>query len=122
MLERTTPRALLHSDRREAASWLATHLESPMDGLDRDDEELFGFVTQVVMSSEREPASRESIEINSLELERGLIDRQIAAAATNGGQALVDLQKREPSSTSGSSATAASDPAPSDRSGADGKR
>ena len=92
-LERTKPEHFSTPLAAKAASWLAAHLESPMDGLGRDDEELLGFVTQVVMISEREPASRESIELNFLELERGLIDRQIAAAATNGGQALVDLQK-----------------------------
>ena len=41
-----------------------------------DDEELLAYVTQVVMQSEREPASREAIELNFLELERGLVEHQ----------------------------------------------
>jgi len=77
-----------------AHAWLLQHLEEPMRGLDQDDAELVNYVTQVVMLSEREPASREAIELNFLELERGLVERQIAAAQPNGGAALVELQKR----------------------------
>jgi DNA primase len=77
-----------------ARGWLVEHIDEPMRGLPGDDEELVAYVTQVVMLSEREPASREAIELNFMELERGLVDRQIAAAAPNGGKDLVDLQKK----------------------------
>jgi hypothetical protein len=59
-----------------AHGWLLEHLDDPMKGLGHEDEELLAYVTQVVMQSEREPASRESIEINFLELERGLVERR----------------------------------------------
>ena len=92
-VERLTPEHFSTPVAGRALAWLAEHLESPMDGLGRDDVELLAFITQVVMISEREPASHESIELNHLELERGLIDRRIAAVAGNGGQPLVELQK-----------------------------
>jgi hypothetical protein len=77
-----------------AHGWLREHLDDPMQGLGHDDEELLAYVTQVVMQSEREPASREAIELNFLELERGLVERQIAASQPNSGLGLVELQKK----------------------------
>jgi DNA primase len=77
-----------------AHAWLLEHLDDPMKGLGHEDEELLAYVTQVVMQSEREPAGREAIELNYLELERGLVERQIATAQPNGGKGLVELQKR----------------------------
>ena len=92
-LERLTPEHFSNEVGGRALTWLAQHLDDPLEGLARDDEELLAFVTQIVMVAEREPASAEAIEINRLELERGLIDRRIAATAAEGGQAPVELQK-----------------------------
>jgi DNA primase len=76
-----------------ARGWLRDHLDEPMSGLPRDDEDLVRYVTQVVMQSEREPASTEAMELSFLELERARIDDQIAAAETNGGAPPVELQR-----------------------------
>ncbi|HEX2127856.1 MAG TPA: DNA primase, partial [Solirubrobacterales bacterium] len=93
-LERLTAQHFSLEVAGRAHAWLLAHLDDPMQGLGHDDEELLGYVTQVVMQSEREPAGREAIELNYLELERGLLERQIAAAQPNGGKGLVELQKK----------------------------
>jgi DNA primase len=93
-LERTTAEHFSLPVAGKAHAWLLEHLDDPMKGLGHDDGELLAYVTQVVMQSEREPAGREAIELNHLELERGLVERQIAAAQPNGGQGLVELQKK----------------------------
>jgi DNA primase len=77
-----------------ARAWLRDHLEEPTQGLPRDDQELVAYVTQVKMYSEREPASPEAMELNFLELEKGRLDDQIAAAEANGGEPPVELQRR----------------------------
>ncbi len=92
-IERLTPEHFSNPVAARALTWLVEHLDEPMEGLGREDEELLAYMTQVVMVAEREPASRASIDLSLLELERGLIDRRIAAVAGNGGQALVELQK-----------------------------
>jgi DNA primase len=77
-----------------ARDWLVTHLDEPLQGLGRDDEELLGYVTQVVMRAEREPSSREAIEVNYLELERDHLDRRIAELESAKGAPPVELQKQ----------------------------
>jgi DNA primase len=78
-----------------ARAWLAKHLEEPTGELSRDDdEELWAYVTRVVMRSDREPASPESMEWNYLWLERALVEDRIAAVQRSGGDLPVDLQRR----------------------------
>jgi DNA primase len=78
-----------------ARAWIADRLEEPTKGLSReDDEELWAYVTRVVMRSDREPASPEAMEWNYLWLERALIDDRIAAVERSGGDLPVDLQRR----------------------------
>lgn len=77
-----------------ARDWLRGHLEEPQAGLARDDEELVNVVTDLVMRSQREPASPEAIRLNLLHVKRSALDRQIAAAEANGGDPPVELQKR----------------------------
>jgi len=74
--------------------WLAANLEHPGEGLPRDDAELADAVTQLVVRAQREPASPDAMELNFLLLEKSGVERQIAAAATNGGDPPVHLQKR----------------------------
>ena len=70
-LERLTPEHLSSPrGRAGAASGCSGHLDEPMTGLPRDDEELVSLITQLVMSAEREPASREAMELNFLQLEQ----------------------------------------------------
>jgi DNA primase len=77
-----------------ARDWLAEHLEDPMGGLPREDEELVSLVTQLVMAAEREPASRDAMELSYLQLEQLLVEGRIEAVSRQGGTALVDLQRR----------------------------
>ena len=77
-----------------ARAWICDHLDDPLAGLDRGDEELFAYVTDVKMRAEEEPASAEAMELSFLELEVAKLDDQIAAAATNGGTPPVELQRR----------------------------
>jgi hypothetical protein len=93
-IDRLTDAHLASPIARRAREWLAAHLEEPTAGLPRDDEELVSYVTELVMLAEREPASREAMELNFLELERALVDDRIAAARAGGEELPVDLQRR----------------------------
>jgi DNA primase len=93
-LERLTAEHLSSPAVSRARDWLAGHLEAPMEGLSRDDEELVSLVTDLVMRAEREPASRESMELNFLQLEQSMVEREIQSAAQAGGDPSVDLQRR----------------------------
>jgi DNA primase len=93
-LERLTAEHLSSPVAVRAAEWLAGHLEEPTRGLPRDDQELVSYVTRVVMEGEREPASREAMELNFLQLEQGLLERRIDVASRERGEAPVDLQRR----------------------------
>jgi DNA primase len=79
---------------RNARRWLADHLDNPLHGMPRDDPELLRVVTDLKMSAEREPASREAMELNFLLLEREMVEEQIAAAERAGGPPPVDLQRQ----------------------------
>jgi hypothetical protein len=93
-LERLTADHLSSPAMARVRDWLVVHLEHPREGLPRDDEELADAVTQLVVRAQREPASPQAMELNFLLLEKGAVERQIAAAETNGGDAPVELQKR----------------------------
>jgi DNA primase len=78
---------------RRARGWLVDHLAEPLEGLPRDDDELRSTVIELVMMAEREPASRAAMELNLLQLEQAMVEREIAASG--GGEAsLVELQRR----------------------------
>ena len=79
---------------RRARAWLANHLDDPLRGLPRDDAELIGVVTELVMGAEREPANREAMELNFLELDLRLVEDRIAAAERAGGPPPVELQRQ----------------------------
>jgi DNA primase len=93
-VERLTADHLSSPAMARVRDWLVVHLEHPRDGLPRDDEELADAVTQLVVRAQREPASPQAMELNFLLLEKGAVERQIAAAQANGGDAPVELQKR----------------------------
>ena len=94
LLERLTPEHMSSDLTRRGRDWLAAHLDSPLEGLPRDDDELVSLVTELVMSAEREPASREAMELNLLELDRAMVEDQIAAAKRTGAPPPVDLQRQ----------------------------
>ncbi|MEO8092154.1 MAG: DNA primase [bacterium] len=93
-LERLTAEHLSSPEVERARDWLAGHLEAPMEGLSRDDEVLVSLITDLVMRAEREPASRESMELNFLQLEHSMLEREIESAAEGGGDPSVELQRR----------------------------
>jgi hypothetical protein len=64
-----------------------------MEGLARDDEELYSYVADLKLRADEEPASAGAMELSVLELERARIDDEIAAAETNGGAPPVELQR-----------------------------
>jgi DNA primase len=94
LLGRLTPAHFSSPVVMRARDWLAGHLEEPMEGLPRDDAELAELVTQLVMSAEREPASREAMELNFLELDLAMVERQMEETAATGGDPSVELQRR----------------------------
>jgi DNA primase len=93
-LERLGPEHLSSPAVARARNWLAAHLDDPLAGLPRDDEELVTQVTQIVMGAEREPGGRDAMELNYLQLEQGVVESQIEAARKEGGDPPVDLQRR----------------------------
>ena len=66
-----------------AAAWLREHPGAPAANLPQDPE-LAGLVTELVMLSRDEPASREAMELNYLLLEQRRLEDQIAAAGERG--------------------------------------
>jgi hypothetical protein len=92
-LERLSDEHLSSALTRRARDWLAGHLEAPLAGLPRDDEELVALVTDVAMRAEREPASRAAMENNFLELDLRRVEDLIAAAERAGGSPPVELQR-----------------------------
>ncbi|HEY8467697.1 MAG TPA: DNA primase [Solirubrobacterales bacterium] len=78
-LERLRPEHLSSDLSRRAREWLLLHLDDPMGGLGRDDEELLALITRLTMIAEREPASPEAMEETFLRLELAALEREIEA-------------------------------------------
>jgi DNA primase len=86
MLERLRPEHLSSPLAARALEWLSGHLEEPLAGLPRDDEDLVSLVTQLVMTAEREPVSEDAMEMNFLLLEQRRIEDLIAEAEGKGDE------------------------------------
>ena len=93
-LERLTPEHLSSPAIVRAWEWLAGHLEDPLAGLPREDEELVSLITQLKMSADREPGARDAMELNYLQLEQVAIEGRIETAQREGGDPPVELQRR----------------------------
>jgi hypothetical protein len=93
-LQKLTDAHLSSPSIARARDWISTHLNDPVSGLPRDDEELVSLVTKLVAKSRREPATPESMELNFLDLEQRAIEDQLAAARQAGGDPPVELQRR----------------------------
>lgn len=66
---------------RRAAALLTEHLEDPLDAVPRDDEELAALIAALTMRFEgEEPASRRTLELEGLQLDKLRLDRAVAAA------------------------------------------
>ncbi len=63
-----------------AASWLREHPSDPASDLPREDAELAGLITELVITAHDEPASSEAMELNYLLLEQRRIETEIASA------------------------------------------
>ena len=94
LLDRLTPEHMSSPLAGRALEWTRGHLEDPMAGLPREEEELVSLVTQLVMQSRREPGSRDAMELNFLQLEQAMVEDRIADAQSGGGDPPVDLQRR----------------------------
>jgi DNA primase len=67
-----------------AATWLRDHLDDPASDLPRDDDELAGLVSELVILAHDQPASAEAMELNFLLLEQRRLEAEIAAAGKRG--------------------------------------
>jgi DNA primase len=67
-----------------ALRWLREHLDDPMAGLPREDQVLTGLITELVMSSERVPASEGAMQLNFDLLEQQRLEDSISAAQSAG--------------------------------------
>ncbi len=67
-----------------ALRWLREHLDDPMAGLPREDEELTALITELVMSSERIPALEGAMQLNLDLLEQQRLEDSISAAQEAG--------------------------------------
>jgi hypothetical protein len=84
LLDRLTPEHLSSPLAGRALEWLRGHLEEPLAGLPREDEELVSLITQLVMTAEREPTSGEAMEMNFLLLEQRRLEDLIGEAEEKG--------------------------------------
>jgi DNA primase len=64
---------------RRALGWLRDHLDAPLEGLPREDEELSTLIGQLVMRAPRRSPSAPALDAELLRLQIGRLDRRIAA-------------------------------------------
>jgi DNA primase len=83
-LARLEPEHLVGERARHALPWLRDHLIDPLDGLPREDEELFAEISRLAMLAEAEPAEEPAMELTWLMLDRARIDREIARLRREG--------------------------------------
>jgi DNA primase len=93
-LERLTPEHVSSPVVGRAREWLLGHLDDPIAGLPREDDELVSLVTNLKMQSEREPVARDAMELNFLQLEQAVLEGRIDAAQQKGGDPPVELHRR----------------------------
>jgi hypothetical protein len=67
-----------------AASWLRENPGDPASNLPHDDDELAALISELVILSHDQPASRESMELNFLLLEQRRLEDELAAAGERG--------------------------------------
>jgi DNA primase len=67
-----------------AAAWLRDRLDDPASDLPRDDDELAGVISELVLLAHDEPASPDAMEHNYLLLEQRRLEGEIAAAGKSG--------------------------------------
>ena len=93
-LERLTPEHLSSPAMGRARDWLLAHLDEPRRDLPRDDDELMSLIIVITSDAEREPADRDAMELNFLQLEQALVEGRITVAQREGGDPPVELQRQ----------------------------
>ncbi len=76
-----------------AQKWLADHLADPMEGLPRQDEELYAAISDIAQRASSEPVGEQALELNFLQLEIARVEREIGVASRGGGDPPVELLK-----------------------------
>jgi hypothetical protein len=93
-LARLTPEHLSGPAAVRARDWLLAHLQEPLAGLPRDDDELVSLVTYLYTQAEREPGGRDAMELNFVQLQKAALEARIDVARRAGGDPPVELQRR----------------------------
>jgi DNA primase len=84
-------RHLTGSLTRRAAAHLREHLDSPTEGIASDDGELLTLMAELTLRAAREPAGPATLEVESLQLEKDRLEREIAAGRSTGSLDVADL-------------------------------
>jgi hypothetical protein len=93
-IERLTPEHFATDANRRALEWLREHVEEPLEGIPREDEQLVAQINRLTQMSE--PASEQAMTTSWLQLEVRRMDRAIgeARSAGAGDTDVVALQRR----------------------------
>jgi DNA primase len=76
---------------RRAAEHLRDHITNPTDDLPTDDPELASLVTELVLRAAGEPADPDTLRLETLQLEKARLEREILAATADGRAEVSDL-------------------------------
>jgi DNA primase len=76
---------------RRAVRHLRDRLATPLTGLPEDDPELVSLVSELVVRAGSEPAVPNALTVEGLQLEKGRLERRIAAAREEGGLEVDEL-------------------------------
>jgi DNA primase len=80
-LERLSDEHLSSDLLRRTRTWIASHFDSPTQGLG-DDDELAGVVSEIVVRASTQPVEEHALEIGFMGLERRRLEREIKQAAS----------------------------------------
>jgi DNA primase len=76
------------------AAWLSGNLDDPMEGLDKDDPELYRLVSAMVVRADPELVGKGAIRRNFMELELAALEEEISAAKDASPEVRADLNRR----------------------------
>jgi hypothetical protein len=76
---------------RRAAEHLRDHITNPTDDLPPDDPDLASLVTELVLRAAGEPADPDTLRLETLQLEKARLEREILAATADGRAEVSDL-------------------------------
>jgi len=79
---------------RRAAAHLRDHLAAPLADLPPEDGELAALIAELTVRAGREQADPTTLEIETLQLEKDRLEREIAAARASGGLDVADLAQQ----------------------------